>query len=411
MVEGLALNGGEKVCPHAFQSFSWFSESDILEVSTLIASQQLSGFLGQPGSQHLGGDWVQRFEEAWSSRIGAKFGVAFNSWTSGLEAIFAALGLKSNSEVIVPSWTMSATPAAIYHAGLKPVFCDIDEESFNLDETQVESLIGPNTSAICSVDIFGRPSEIHSLRKLADRNGIVLISDSAQCPTGEIDGFHPSRIADIGGFSLNRHKHIQAGEGGLVVTSNTTYLERLRALRNHGESSAPNLEIDGSPLVGHNWRLGEIEALLAFKQLQKIDELVASRVDTARKISKGIRDLTGIVIPEVPKNIKHDYYMLGMLYEWKETGVSRELIAKALRAEGVSFLVDKYSDVHRLPAFSNYSRGNMKVTETYNSEKFLGLYLCGNAFDEDTIVNVIYSFNKVWRHLDQLRKYEKSITV
>ena len=121
--------------------------------------------------------------------------------------------------------------------------------------------------------------------------------------------------------------------------------------------------------------------------------------------------MTGIVIPEVPKNIKHDYYILGMLYEKKETGVSRELIAKALRAEGVSFLDEKYSDVHQLPAFSNYRRGDMKVTEAYNSEKFLGLYLCGNAFDEDTIVSVIHSFDKVWWHLEQLREYEKSISV
>ena len=406
MKNELAITGGSKALSHELVSFNWFSQPDISKAADLISSQQLSGFIAKSGSEHLGGGWVQSLESTWSSRVNASFGVGFNSWTSGLEAIFYSLGLEPKSEVIVPSWTMSATPAAIHHAGLNPIFCDIDEDSFNLDPKKVEELIGKNTSAICSVDIFGRPSEIHSLRKLADKNGLRLISDSAQCPTGEIDGSNPSKIADIGGFSLNRHKHIQTGEGGVVVTSDSTYLERLRALRNHGESSNPDLKINGAPVVGHNWRLGEIEALLACQQMSRVDEIVGHRVNAAKLIQKGLAGKLGLKIPEVPSNVKHDYYILGMVYDKNLTGVSRLTLAKALRAEGITFLIDEYSHVHQLPAFSNYKKGDMTVTETYNSEKFLGMYLCGNDFSEKVLLGVLDAFDKVWSNLDNLRKYE-----
>jgi len=394
----LAYFGGERSIPQKPTSFEWIIQSDWDDIFELLRSQQLSGFLAQSGESYLGGQRVRLLEQKFVLGQNSRFAVSFNSWTSGLEAIFVSLDFEKGSEVIVTPWTMSATVAAIVLAGYEPVFCDIDTDTFNLDINKVSSLITSKTRAVCAVDIFGLPANWPALRKIADEHGLKLIADSAQAPSARIDGQLPVYYVDAGGYSFNRHKHLQTGEGGIVVTNDKILSERLQALRNHGEVSAPNVTLKNSVLIGHNWRLGEIEAAIAVKQLDRLELLISSRRVTASKFIAELSRFPGISIPLTPKSSTHDYYILGMHFDAKAAGFSRDFLIEALQAEGVDFVIGQYCQLHRLPAYRKYRAEDMSVTDRLNREQFLGLYLCGYNFDDALINQTIAAFEKIWKY-------------
>lgn len=396
----LAKNGGSKSVKSGPRIFEWIDSKDLDEVIELISSQKLSGFLAQSGESYLGGLNVIDLEKDFCKKYNANHAVTFNSWTSGLEAIFIALDLEPASEVIVTPWTMSGTVAAIVLAGYVPVFSDIDPNSFNLDVNRLRAVITPRTRAICAVDIFGLPANWPELRNIADEFNLKLVADSAQSPSATVDGKPPFSFADAGGYSFNRHKHIQTGEGGIALTNSKVIADRMRAIRNHGEVSAQEITLSNRVLIGHNWRLGEFEALLARKQLQRFDHLITSRQKAALKLIEELRNLPGIYIPDTAQNYTHDYYILGMHMDSKVAGISRDFAVSALRAEGVDFVIGRYCELHRLPAYSEYRSEDLKTTNELNDEKFLGLYLCGYEFDDQLINETIEAFKKVWASHD-----------
>lgn len=392
----LALHGGSKVVKTSPRIFSWIENSDLDEIIEMVSSQKLSGFLAQSGDSYLGGINVKALESEICRNYGAGYSITFNSWTSGLEAIFIALDLEQGSEVIVTPWTMSGTVAAIVLAGYVPVFSDIDPNTFNLDVNRIRAVITSKTRAICAVDIFGLPANWPELRNIADEYNLKLVADSAQSPSATVDGKPPFSFADAGGYSFNRHKHIQTGEGGIAVTNSKVLADRMKAIRNHGEVAAQEITLSNSVLIGHNWRLGEFEALLARKQLQRFDHLIKSRQNAALKLIEKLRKLAGIYIPDTAQNYTHDYYILGMHMDSNVAGFSRDFAVSALRAEGVDFVIGRYCELHRLPVYSKYRSEDLRATNQLNDEKFLGLYLCGYDFDDQLINETIEAFEKVW---------------
>lgn len=391
MVEKLAIDGGTKSVSKAPDSYQWINEETISLVAELLRSQKLSGFLGQSGPQYLGGEWVQLLEQEICKFGDHRFAVAFNSWTSGLDAIFLALDLTPHSEVIVPTWTMSATISAIINAGLIPVFADIDPATFTISVSDVRNKLSSKTSAICAVDLFGKPADLFGLRDLASNFSLKLVSDSAQCPAGRINGLGPSKIADIGGYSLNRHKHLQSGEGGIVVTDDPIYAQRLRAIRNHGEVAAPNVTFSERAIYGHNWRLGEVEALIAHQQYLDAERIINDRRRVGMRLINLLKEIEGLQVPEYEEG--HDYYILGMVLS---DGFDRNFIASALQYEGITNLVTSYSGLERLPAFKPYSRGELVNSSYLNDYSFIGLYLAGHTYNETHFTEIASGFRRVF---------------
>ena len=236
MSNSLALFGGEPSIRRSFPKFNSFDQQEEEVVLRVLRSGNLSSYLGAPGENFYGGKEVLKFEEAFSAKFQVIHSISVNSWTSGLWAIMGALDLEPGSEVLVSSWTMAATATTILHWGLIPVFVDINPKTFNIDFDDVVSKTSDKTKAIVSPDIFGLSADNLKLRKWCDSRGIYLVSDSAQSPLATDEfGNLTSTLSHIGGFSLNYHKHIHTGEGGVVVTSDSTLAERVRMLRNHGE--------------------------------------------------------------------------------------------------------------------------------------------------------------------------------
>lgn len=253
----LALLGGEPLIGTPLTLLKAMGEEEVEAAAAVVRSGVLSAFIGAPGEFFLGGPQVRAFERKAADYFGVKHAITVNSWTSGLIAAVGAIGIEPGDEIITTPWTMSATAMAILHWNALPVFADIDPETFNIDPVKVEALIGPRTRAILAVDIFGQSADMAALRAIADRHGLKLLGDTAQAPGSLIDGKFTGTLADIGGFSLNYHKHIHCGEGGILVTDDDRLAERLCLIRNHAESVIKSdVPSDLANMIGYNFRMG-----------------------------------------------------------------------------------------------------------------------------------------------------------
>ncbi len=424
MREKLAISGGEPVIKNKFEVFNKIGDEEINGVMEVMKTGMLSKFIGDWKPEFYGGDKVQELESNWNNYFKVKNSISVNSWTSGLICAVGSLDIEPQDEIIVPTWTMAATASCVLVWNAIPVFCDINPFTFNIEPKEIEKKITKKTKAIIAVDIHGMSCDIDEIMELADAYNLIVISDSAQAIGANYKEKKAGTIAHIGGYSLNRFKHIHTGEGGVIVTNNDEYAERMRLIRNHADAVSARRKIKKiNNLIGFNFRMGEIEAAIAIEQLKKLDKIVLSRKKVAFKITDGIKSLNGIKTPFVPVDRDHIYYIYPILIdEWK-IGVSAKKLCKALNAEGVS-IGSNYINVHTYPTYSEriaygnshypwvsdssesqilYKKGDCPVAEGFNEKGFLSMQLCSFEYHEKDIELVIDSFHKVWNNLDQLK--------
>jgi dTDP-4-amino-4,6-dideoxygalactose transaminase len=419
----LALLGGPKTIQTTFKRYNPIGSKEVEAAKQVIESGVLSQFLGAWHEDFYGGPKVREFERQCAEYFGVKHAVTVNSWTSGLVATVGAIGIEPGDEVIVTPWTMSATATAILHWNAIPVFADIDPETFNLDPKSVEANITPYTKAIMVADIFGQSADMDALMAIAVKHGLKVISDAAQAPGALYKGKHAGTLADVGGYSLNYHKHIHTGEGGILVTDNDEIAERVQLIRNHaevvvGDKGVTNL----SNMIGHNFRLGEIECAIGIEQLKKLDRFVQSRQVLANRLTEGLKGLRGLSTPVVKPGCTHVYYVYPMVLDIEALGVSRERIHAALQAEGVA-VSKHYQNIHLLPLYQrkiaygsmgfpwtsdicrrdvDYSKGICPVAEQLNDSTYLGFGMCVYDLSEDDVDLIVSAFRKVWNSLELL---------
>lgn len=424
--ESLALCGGAPVISMPLAGFKSIGEDEVAVVCDVIRGGVLSAYIGAPGPGFMGGTKVRELEQQAAEYFGVKHAIAVNSWTSGLIAAIGAIGLEPGDEVITTPWTMAATATAILHWNGIPIFADIDPDTFNICPKSVAKLITPRTKAIMAVDIFGQSADMPALRALAELHGLKLLCDTAQAPGARVGKRFAGTFADIGGFSLNYHKHIHCGEGGVLVTNDDRLAERLCLIRNHAEvvinSDDP---VQLSNMLGFNFRMGEIEAAIASVQLTKLAPRVESRQRIAAELNAGLSSLKGLKVPKVCEGATHAYYVYGLTLDVEALGVSRECIVEALRAEGVPSLMAGYQNLHLLPLFRNkiaygtkgfpwsspyctsdvqYGPGLCPVAEKLHSQTFLGLNICMNELPSADVALIVEAFQKVWRAIPELSR-------
>ena len=420
----LAILGGNQFIQAPFENYQSIGEAELRAASSVIKSGVLSQFVGDCSKDFYGGPKVQEFEKKCADYFGVKHAITVNSWTSGLIAAVGAIGISPGDEIIVSPWTMCASATAIVHWNAIPIFADIDPETFNLDPNSVIRQITPRTRAIMAIDIFGQSCDVDSLRAIANKYSLKLILDTAQAPGAIYKGSFAGTKGDVGGYSLNYHKHIHTGEGGIVVTDDAHIAERVKLIRNHAEAVVKDKGVkDLSNMIGHNFRLGEIECAIGIEQLSKLDKLIETRQVAAAQLTKGLSNLSGIKTPSIASGNTHVYYVYGMVLDIEELGVSRARLAEALACEGVSGLMQGYANVHLLPMYQqkqaygsfgfpwtadfadksvNYDKGICPVAEKLHDETFLGLEMCLFNYDKKSIELLIGAFQKVWKNLDKL---------
>lgn len=421
----LALLGGSKVITRSFRRYNSIGAEEIEAVLGVLESGVLSQFLGAWHPDFYGGPKVRELERAASEFFRVAHAITVNSWTSGLIAAVGAVGVEPGDEVIVTPWTMSASATAILNWNAIPVFADIEPDTFCLDPACVAANISSQTRAIVAVDIFGQSAAMEALQAVARKHGLKVISDTAQAPGAKVGDRYAGTLADVGGYSLNYHKHIHTGEGGILVTDDDALAERLRLIRNHAEAVVGGKGTDDlSNMIGYNFRLGEIESAIGIAQLRKLPTRIASRQRAAERLTHALTGLPGLRLPVIRAGSTHVYYLYPLVLDTDTLGVSREVIKRALEAEGVPGLAAGYQNLHLLPMYQrkiaygsrgfpwtsyicrrdvDYRKGICPVAERLHEATFLSLALCMFEFDAAEIDLVSEAFHKVWAHIDRLR--------
>lgn len=330
----LALLGGSPVRTKPFPAYKVIGEEEKVAACRVLESGILSRFLGAWHPDFYGGPEVQAFEREWAAVSGVRHAVSVNSCTSGLYAAVGAAGLGPGDEVIVSPYTMAASATAPLIFNAVPVFADIDPLTYCLSAETIRPKITTRTKAIIVVHIFGQPADMDPIMALAREYGLTVIEDCAQTPFATYKGRPVGGLGHMGVFSLNYHKHIHTGEGGMVTTNDDDLAERVQLIRNHAEAVVESKGVTNLVnMIGFNFRLGEIEAAIGREQLRKGARLVAQRKENVAYLETQLSGLSGLRTPHVGAAGDHVYYIHALDYDAQVTGVPRERFVKALKAE------------------------------------------------------------------------------
>ena len=409
-----------------FKFFSTIDKREIIAVNKVLKNKKLSSFVASKnkdftGSSHDGGKKIIEFERKICQFFNVKYSLVVNSWTSGLVCIVGSLQLEPGDEIILPTWTMSACASSILHWNCIPVFVDIDKNNFCLDIKDVEKKISKKTKAIMAVDIFGQSANYSELKKISKKYNLKLISDTAQAIGSKYKEIYSGTVSDIGGFSLNHHKHIQTAEGGIIVTNNKNLYEKCKLIRNHAEVTVGNIKSKNKfallNMIGENFRMGEIEAAIGIEQLKKLKKIIENRQSVAKKIINGLKGLKGLKIPSTEFGNTNSYYVLPLVVDTKIIKTKRDQIVSSLNKIGLECFFGGYLNLHRLPTYKHkiaygkkgfpwnltqngknikYKAGSLPIAEHLHNNSFIGLEMCMYELSNKEISKLIKSFKKVW---------------
>ena len=295
-----------------------------------LGSEEENAVLEVLRTRHIAsGPKVREFEEKFSKYIGVKHAIAVANGTVALDLLLKSAGIKQGDEVITSPFSFIATANSILFQGAKPVFVDIDPETFNLDPEKVKEAITPRTRAILVVHLYGHPADMDALSEIAEDHNLLLLEDAAQAHGSEYKGEKTGSLGDGGAFSFYATKNMTTGEGGMIVTNSDEIARRARLLRNHGqESKYFHVEL------GYNYRMTDIAAAIGIVQLGKLDYLNNRRRKNASLLTSGLKGAKGIVAPIEKSYARHVYhqYVIRVKYE---DGINREKLISFLDSKGI----------------------------------------------------------------------------
>ncbi len=294
------------------------SDEEIEAVNTVLKSNHL-----------VQGSVAEELESAVASYCKTAHALAFNSGTAALHTALFAAGIIAGDEVITTPFSFVATANTILMQGAIPVFADIDENYFHITAESIEQKITPQTKAVLIVDLYGQAVDYDAIRKICDKHNLVLIADSCQALGAEYHGRKVGSIADITVFSLYATKNIMSGEGGLLTTNNDEYAQRSKLFRSHGQDAQYSYQF-----LGYNYRLTDVLAAIAVKQLEKIEEKTLQRNSNADYLTKKLSRLKGIQTPQVRPNTRHAFHQYTIKIT-KDCSKTRDTIQKTLGENGV----------------------------------------------------------------------------
>ena len=323
----------------------WIDDDDINEVVKVLRSDWITT-----------GPKIKEFEDALCSYLRCSYCVALNSGTSALDIAVQSLDLPEGKEVITTPFTFVATSNAIIYNGLKPVFADICNDTFNIDPEDIRRKITKDTKAIIYVDYAGRPCNIKAIRHIADEFDLYLIEDACHAIGAEYEDRKVGNFADLTIFSFHPVKHITTGEGGAVVTDNDELYERLSLLRSHGidkdaqDRYGPNASwAYDMKCLGRNYRITDFQAALGISQLKKLDMFIDKRNELASRYNELLGDIDAVTLPVINNNVRHAWHLYTILLDGS---IDRDEFFKYMRNANIGVNLH-YIPVYRHSYYTN----------------------------------------------------------
>jgi dTDP-4-amino-4,6-dideoxygalactose transaminase len=426
----LAINGGKQTRTKLFPRYNTMDKKEITAVTDILKEGTLSKFLGAWCDDFYGGNKVQEFENLWSERFNVKHSISVNSNSSGLICALGACGIGLGDEVVVSPYSMSISATAPLFYNATPVFCDLEKNNYSFDLDMLEKVITKDTKAIVVVHIFGCPSNLTEIMKIAKKHNIYVIEDAAQCPGAIYEGKYAGTIADIGVFSLNYHKHIHTGEGGIICTNNDSLANKMQLIRNHAESIVENKgETNLINMLGFNFRLTEIQAAIGIVQLKKLDEELEVRQGYAKLYDEALTKFD-FIETTLLDNRTHSYYIQAFRFNEKKAGVSRSIFIDAVKAElmpvekreneGVAIYEGYVRPLYLLPIFQekiayntkgfafkdeiNYQKNLCPNVEELHYKELFSHDLTRSPLTINDVNDVINAYTKVSNNLKELKE-------
>ncbi|PPJ63042.1 DegT/DnrJ/EryC1/StrS family aminotransferase [Cuspidothrix issatschenkoi] len=304
------------------------------------------------------GPKVAAFEQAFAKRHQVKHAIATTSCTTALHLILIALGIGEGDEVIVPAFTWVATANVVLHCGAKPIFVDVDPDTFNIDIKQIYAKLTAKTKVIIPVHLFGLCADIDSIKKIAPH---VAIIEDAACAAGSFyQGRSAGSLGDAGAFSFHPRKSITTGEGGMITTNNDNLAEKIRVLRNHGASiSEEQRHLGNKPyilpefnLLGFNYRMTDLQGALGLVQLSKLDQFIKQRQQWAEFYTQELADISWLKTPKVPQNYSHGWQSYVCYIDETKAPKTRNEIMEILQQKGISTRPGTHA-IHLLGYYQN----------------------------------------------------------
>jgi len=365
------------------------TKPDLGEEEKQLISQVIeSGWVSQ-------GPKVAEFEEIFARYVGARHAVATTSCTTALHAALSVSGIGPGDEVIVPSLSFIATANSVLYCGATPVFVDVDPETCNIDVQKIEETVTRKTRAIMPVHQMGLPADLDPIKKIAEKNKLLIIEDAA-CAIGS--AYKNTKIGGHGNiacFSFHPRKIITTGEGGMITTDDPTIAERLRRFRHHGMSvsdierhMANSVIIETYPELGYNYRMTDMQAAMGIGQMKKLSFLLDARKQMARMYDNELGKIPHIRIPQVPSYARHNYqsYWIELL---ASAPVDRNTLMAKLLEKGIATRRGIMA-IHRELCYQAYAGIYLPNTDRLTDNTLLlPLYPTLSAEEQTFIINSI----------------------
>ena len=330
------------------------------------------------------GPEIEEFENQLSQYVGRKYCVTFNSGTSALHGTLLALDVKKNDEIIVPSFTFISTVNSTLMVNATPKFVDIENDTFGIDPTLLESSITKKSKIILPIHYGGLPCKINEIKKICKKNNLFLVEDAAEALGSKIKNKMIGSFGDVSMFSFAGNKILTTGEGGAITTDSLKIANKLKLIRSHGRVTKnyfQNSEKPSYTQLGFNWRMSSITAALGLTQLNKLEKLISIRRYNAHFLNSHLKKIHTITIPNEPKNYKHVYQFYTILLPNQKT---RDQLKKFLDSKRIMSKVFFYP-VH-LTNFYQKLIPKLKLVKTENiSNRVLSLPLFPTMTKEELI--------------------------
>jgi len=371
------------------------------EIDEVVDSLK-SGWLGT-------GIKVHKFEELFKEYKSAKYAIALNSCTAALHLSMLAIGIENGDEVIVPTMTFAATANAVIHAGGKPVFADCCRDSMNISPADIERRITPRTRAIIPVHFAGRPCDMKAIMGIAREKNLKVIEDCAHAIETEYHGKKTGTFGDIGCFSFYVTKNIVTGEGGMVITDNEEYANKIKILGLHGmdKDAWKRFSDEGYKhyhvtCAGFKYNMMDLQAAIGMHQLARVDKYWMRRASIWKQYNSAFKDQPVIIPHPVEQGTRHAFHLYTLLLNTEKLSITRDRFLDEMTKYNIGVGVH-YLALHLHPYYRDqygYKTGDFQNAE-WISERTVSIPISAKLTDED-ISNVIETVKCI------CKKYEKN---